>query len=179
MKYLQQYSIPYTGLKHGKHQFEFDVDQRFFQEFEYSLVKDGKLHVKLELEKQETMLILLFDILGYVNLTCDVCLAEYPHQMNIQERQIAKFSEEELNDNSEEIIVLNRNDHVIDVSGLIYEFITLSVPFVNRCDDEGNNSFCDKEMIEQLNKLSVKVQEEEPQADPRWEALNKIKKDNN
>ena len=58
MKSLQQYSIPFTGLKPGIHQFEFGVDDSFFKEFEYSLVKSGKLKVDLDLEKQETMMIL-------------------------------------------------------------------------------------------------------------------------
>ena len=92
MKSLLQYSIPYTGLKLGVHQFEFEVDDAFFSAFEYSLVKSGKLKVDLDLEKQETMMILHFRISGEMMLGCDVCLADYPYQVEIDERQIAKFT---------------------------------------------------------------------------------------
>ena len=92
MKSLQQYSIPFTGLKLGVHQFEFGVDDSFFKEFEYSLVKSGKLKVDLDLEKQETMMILHFHIYGGIKLGCDVCLADYPYQVDFKERQIAKLN---------------------------------------------------------------------------------------
>ncbi|HEY0667827.1 MAG TPA: DUF177 domain-containing protein [Sphingobacteriaceae bacterium] len=176
MKPLQQYHIPFTGLKFGKHQFDFEVDEAFFSEFEYSLVKNGALKISLEMDKQETMLILQFEISGQIFLNCDKCLADFPSDVNITERQIVKFSNDaNLEDNTDEIIILNRNEHEIDVSGLIYEYINLAVPFVSRCDDEGNTPWCDNEMIRKLSDLSVK-NEQEDNVDPRWEALKKIKK---
>jgi uncharacterized protein len=176
LKPLQQYHIPFTGLKFGKHQFDFEVDQAFFSEFEYSLVKNGNLKVGLELDKQETLLILQFDISGEIFLTCDKCLSDFPSDINIKERQIVKFSNDEnLEDNTDEIIILSRNEHEIDVSGLIYEYINLAVPYVSRCDNEGNTQWCDKEMIRKLEDLSIKT-ETTDNVDPRWEALKKIKK---
>lgn len=177
MKSLQQYRIPFTGLKTGKHQFELDVDKRFFDEFEYSLVKDGQLKVELELDKQETMLILAFHITGDIYLNCDVCLADFPSAIDVKERLIAKYDDEDLEDDTDEIIVLNRNDHEIDVSVLVYEYINLAVPYISRCADEGNTRWCDKDMIAKLKELSgAKEEEQTNSADPRWEALKKIKK---
>ncbi len=177
MKSLQQYRIPYTGLKPGVYNFHFEVDYTFFDEFEYSLVKSGKLNVDLEFEKQETLLILQFHISGEIKCSCDVCLADYPTQINIEERQIAKFTNDEnLEDDTEEIIVLTKNDHEVDVSTLIYEYINLAVPYISRCEDEGNTKWCDKEMIAKLDSLSGRNEQETDDADPRWEALKNIKK---
>jgi uncharacterized metal-binding protein YceD (DUF177 family) len=176
LKSLQQYRIPFVGLKPGKHQFDFEIDERFFNEFEYSLVKTGKLQVKLELDKQETMLILDFDIRGDIFLNCDVCLADFPSPIEVVERQIAKFGDEDIEEDTEEIIVLARNEHEIDVSVLIYEYINLAVPFINRCEDEGNTQWCDKAMIAKLEELSSPKEEETNDVDPRWEALKKINK---
>lgn len=179
MKSLQQYSIPFTGLKTGTHEFEFEVDDAFFNEFEYSLVKNGKLKVKLDLEKQETMMILHFHISGEIKLACDVCLANYPLQIEIKERQIAKFTgQEDLEDDTEEIIVLKRNESEINIASLIYEYINLAAPYISRCEDEGNTRWCDSEMIEKLKQLAPGPKEviEEEIADPRWEALKNIKK---
>jgi uncharacterized protein len=177
LKSLQQYSIPYTGLKLGIHQFEFEVDDAFFSAFEYSLVKSGNLKVELELEKQETMLILQFHISGSMKLACDVCLADYPYRVEIKERQIAKFTNEaDLEDDTEEIIVLTKNETEINIASLIYEYINLAAPYISRCEDEGNTEWCDLEMINKLDQLSGKPKEESKDADPRWEALKKIKK---
>lgn len=177
MKSLQQYRVPFSGLKLGKHEFDYEIDERFFSEFEYSLVKDGKLTVALTLEKQETMLILDFHIRGEIFPACDVCLANFPSVIDVEERMLAKYTDENLEDDTEEIIVLNRNDYEIDVAPLIYEYITLAVPYINRCDDEGNTTYCDKEMIARLEQLASPTEEQETtDDDPRWEALKKIKK---
>lgn len=177
MKSLEQYSIPFTGLKLGIHQFEFEVDDAFFEEYEYSLVKSGKLKVNLELEKQETMMILNFYINGGMKLACDVCLADYPYSVEIQERQIVKLNgDEELEENTEEILVLKRNETEINVATLIYEYINLAAPYISRCEDEGNMDWCDREMIAKLEQLAPGSKEEIEDEDPRWEALKNIKK---
>lgn len=173
MKSLRNFSIPFTGLKLGKHQFEYIINDAFFNEFEYSLVKKADLNCQVELERQETMIILNFQITGTIDANCDRCLAQYPQQVDIREQQVAKFSEEEIGED-EEIIVLTKNDHEINIAGLIYEYINVALPFITVCDNEGKTPFCDKEMLDSLNKLSANTEQSE-QADPRWDALKKIK----
>lgn len=172
LKSLKTYSIPFTGLKPGKHHFDYVVTNEFFDQFEYSLVKKADLQCKVELEKQETMIILHFHINGTIGMNCDKCLAEFPQQLDIREQQIAKFSEEGIDD--EEIITLTKNDHEINIAGLIYEYVNVAAPFIAVCSDEGNTSYCDKEMIDRLNELSDNSAQDD-KADPRWDALKKIK----
>ncbi len=172
MKSLRNYSIPFTGLALGKHHFEFDITDLFFDEFDYSLVKKADLKCLVELEKQETMLILNFHIKGAIDAACDKCLAEYPQQLDIHEQQIAKFSEEAIGED-EEIIVLTKNDHEINIAGLVYEYINVAIPFITVCDDMGKTPWCDNETLESLNKLLTKTEDEE-KADPRWDALKKL-----
>ncbi|QPH37680.1 YceD family protein [Pedobacter endophyticus] len=176
MKPLKQFSIPFTGLKLGVHQFDYELDDRFFNAFEYSLIKSGNLKVDLELDKQETMLILKFKVLGTVNLDCDKCLAEFAYPVNLYERQIVKFAEDELESDDEEIITLNRKDTEIDISAPLYEMINVAVPYIKNCEQA--DKACDQEMIDRLEQLSIDKQAEENEqtSDPRWEALNKLKK---
>lgn len=174
LKSLKTYSIPFTGLKLGKHQFDFEITDAFFKEFEYSLVKKGRLDCRVELERQETMLILNFNISGTIDLACDRCLAEYPQQVNITEQQIAKFSDDEVIDD-EDIITLTKNDYEIDLAGLIYEYINVARPFVTVCSQEGKTQYCDTEMLDRINKLSGNEEQNVEEADPRWDALKKIK----
>jgi uncharacterized protein len=173
LKSLRNYSIPFTGLALGKHHFEFDINDAFFSEFDYSLVKKADLKCQVEMEKQETMLILDFYIAGTIDATCDKCLSQYPQKVDVHEQQIAKFSDEEI-DEDDEIITLGKNEHEIMLAGLIYEYINVAVPFISVCDDEGNTSYCDKEMLDKLNNLSANNEQGE-NPDPRWDALKKIK----
>jgi uncharacterized protein len=174
LKSLKTYSIPFTGLKLGKHIFDYVITNTFFDEFEYSLVKKADLQCRVELERQETMLILNFHISGTIGMNCDKCLAEFPQQVDIREQQIAKFSEEGV-DEGEEIITLTKNDHEINIAGLIYEYVNVAAPFIAVCSDEGNTPYCDKEMIDRLNELSAGSGDDDNKADPRWDALKKIK----
>ncbi|SOD17840.1 YceD family protein [Pedobacter xixiisoli] len=176
MKALKQFSIPFTGLKLGKHSFEFEIDKSFFDAFEHSLVKDGTLKAQVELDRQETMLILGFHIEGAIQLNCDTCLSDFKQPIELKERQIVKFAEAIEEDEIEdlEIIVLPRKETAIDVSELIYEFITVAVPFINKCEQAGKT--CDEQMLNTLDKLAVGHEEQEEQSDdPRWEALKKLK----
>lgn len=176
MKPLKQFSIPFTGLKLGAHHFDYELDDLFFNAFEYSLIKSGNLKVELELEKQETMLLLKFKVMGTVNLDCDKCLSEFAYPVNLYERQIVKFAEDELESDDEEIITLNRKDTEIDISAPLYEMINVAIPYIKNCEQADKE--CDQEMIDRLEQLSIDKQAEENEqtSDPRWEALNKLKK---
>jgi uncharacterized metal-binding protein YceD (DUF177 family) len=174
LKSLRTYAIPFTGLKLGKHEFDYVITDAFFEAFDYSLVKKADLQCKVELEKQETMLILSFHITGAIGLTCDKCLADYPQVVDITEQQIAKFSDEPV-DEDEEVIALSKNDHEINIAGLIYEYINVAAPFIATCGNEGNTPYCDKDMLDRLNQLSASDEQPEQQTDPRWDALKNIK----
>ena len=176
MNTLKQFSVPFTGLKLGSHHFDYELDDTFFGAFEYSMIKTGNLKVDLELDKQETMLILKFKVLGTVNLDCDKCLSEFALPINLYERQIVKFAEDELESDDEEIVSLSRKETSIDISKPLYEMINVAVPYIKNCEQAGKE--CDQEMIDRLEQLSIDKQAEENEqiSDPRWEALNKLKK---
>ena len=176
MKFLKQYSIPFTGLKIGQHQFSFDVDSTYFNEFEYSLVKKGLLKVNLVLEKQETMMVLEFQITGVIQFNCDRCLADFPYQMDTKDRLIAKFSDIEEQPDTEEVMILSKNDSEIDISAFIYEMINLAAPYVNVCENPGNTEACDQEMISKLEQLVQTQEEKSDDSDPRWDKLKNISK---
>jgi uncharacterized metal-binding protein YceD (DUF177 family) len=175
LKSLKQYSIPFTGLKIGQHQFNFDVDGRFFDEFEYSLVKNGLLSVSLLLEKRETLMVLNFHIKGKIELSCDKCLAGFPYEIDTEDRLIAKFTESDDLADSEEVIIITKNESEVDVSSFIYEMINLSAPYISICEDPGNTSSCDLEMLKKIDELSAEKGEGEQQ-DPRWDILKNIRK---
>jgi len=177
VKYLRQYRIPFSGLASGKHDFEYAIDGRFFGCYERSLVKEGSLLAKVALQKQENMLVVWFDVSGSVRLACDTCLAEFDAPMAFTERTLVKFAEEDWEDDTEEVIVLPRAAHELDIAGLLYEFVNVRVPYYPKCSEQGVGIACDPEMILRLE-ANRGPESGEAQADPRWEALGKLKSKN-
>ena len=174
---MKRYRIPFSGLKVGKHDFEFDIDRKFFDCFEYSLVKDGDLEVAVELQRQENMLVVDFHIDGTIELTCDVCLSDFPGQVSIDERLIVKFTEDDVDSSTEEIVVLSKNEYELDIADLLYEYINLAVPHYKKCSEQGNGIECDQDMVAQLSKLAPQEPQSEAEegTDPRWEALKHLR----
>ena len=175
VNYLKQYRIPFTGLSLGTHDFDFDIGKAFFDCYDYSIVKDGSLKAHVNLLKQENMMILQFHITGSVMLVCDVCLSPFPAKTDIEERLIVKFTDDGAAESSEEIIVLARHEHELDIAGLLYEYINVTVPHYRKCSEQGDNITCDEKVLAKLNDLAPAHQEKEKQTDPRWDALKKIK----
>jgi hypothetical protein len=52
MKKKSDFTIPFAGLKLGHHSYEFEVDDAFFEDLEYSLIKKGSVSVSIDLEKK-------------------------------------------------------------------------------------------------------------------------------
>lgn len=175
MKYLKQYKIPFSGLAGGKHDFEFDIDDEFFSFFEYSLVKQVDLKANVSLVKQENMLVVNFLIEGTIKLTCDVCLSLIDTPIRLEERLLVKFSREDWDDETEEVVVLSKQDHELDLVNILYEYINVSVPLFVKCDPSiGQN--CDTDMLNRIEKESDFPNDiESSDIDPRWEILKKIK----
>ena len=170
MKRKSDYTIPFAGLKMGHHLFDFEIDNAFFEELDYSLIQKGDVHVSIDLEKKETMLIVLFYLKGTVESECNLCTEPVDFKIDNTFQLIYKFGLEEMDD--ETIIVIHPDTYQVDVAQPIYEFITVSLP-QRIVHEEGK---CNQEMIDSLNKY-LSSKKEEPKnddIDPRWSALKNL-----
>src|SRR3546814_2210449 len=93
------------------------------------------------------MMILQFHITGSVMLTCDVCLLPFPAKTDIEERLIVKFTDEGAAESSEEIMVLAKHEHELDIAGPLYEYINVSIQLFNKCSEKGDNITCDENVL--------------------------------
>lgn len=172
MSSLQQFDINFVGLKTGKHEFVYQIDNAFFEAYEYSPVKEGRLDTKLTFDKKENFFSLHFEIDGTVVLTCDRCLGNFDYPVKVVEEQLVKISEEAATE-EEEWVVLNKNDYQLNVAPFIYEFILLALPLINLHPElEDGTSTCDPETLRILKNLSGELPAEGN--DPRWDALKNI-----
>ena len=174
MNYLSQYTLPFSGLSEGKHQFDFTVDDRFFAEFETSEVEKGELTILVELEKRSTYLGLTFSISGIVELICDRCLENFIYPVDSKRKLLVKFSEKPVEDEAE-LIYIHPNDFQVEIAQFIYEFVILSLP-IRRIHPDGENgeSLCDPVMIKKLEELRHHGNTSDEPDDPRWNELRKI-----
>lgn len=192
MKEERLYNIDIVSLRNGKHDFEYEIDDRFFSVLEDTLVEKGALKVKVELQKSENMIVLQFDIKGEITLECDRSLEEFQFPINTQNRLIFKFGEE-FKEMSDELIVLANGTATINLLQYIYEFIAVQVPYKKLHPRFESNDSDEDELIygeihdyfedeEDVENEETDIQEEETPSepvDPRFAALLKLKNNNN
>ena len=169
MGWRAKYDMEFKGLKDGLHEFEFEVEDTFFEHFEQGLVKVGSIHVKLKLEKRSSFLKLFFKLNGWVELICDRCLENYRQKLKHKSELFVKFGESDYED--DEIIWVLPEEHRINLAQLIYEYIVLSIPIRHVHPDKKGASGCNIEMLETLKKYEHKKEEKDEITDPRWSAL--------
>jgi len=171
---LEKYTIPFAGLKEGKHLFDFNIGPSFFTHFEKSEIQNGNLHVVVEMEKKPRLLELEFIIKGEVEVLCDRCLDPFYLPVSSNQSLFVKFGKEQ-KELSDELLVLEENEHKIELAHYIYEFIQLSLPYQRiHPNDASGQSECNKEMIKKLNIYTV-AKEVSSRPNPVWDKLNKIK----
>lgn len=174
MRSGSEFVIPFVGLKTGVHTYEFDIDDSFFDSFEYSIIRSADVHVILDLEKKETMLIGNFSLSGSVHALCDRCNepAEIPIKGSYQ--LIYKFDDEPSNDES--LVIVSPEANEIDVSANILELVNVSLP-ARLMHEEGE---CDEQMLDLLEEYSGYQEKldndgEDEEIDPRWDKLKNLK----
>jgi uncharacterized protein len=170
--YMDDFIIPFVGLSIGNHSFVFEINDSFFANFEYSELHEGRVKVELNLDRQERMLVFMFNIQGSVHVTCDRCLGEFDHPVYGQEKLIIKFGNER-REESDEILVIPETDYQVDLAPLIYEYICVLLPirFVHPMNEKGEYA-CDPEVTRFISETP-----EHNDNDPRWNVLRGLTDD--
>ncbi|TND09920.1 MAG: hypothetical protein FD123_848 [Bacteroidetes bacterium] len=108
-KGLGEYIISFSSLKPGRYEYEFEVDDTFFEHFEQTEITHGSLAVKLEVQRQPMMLALAFNITGEVELTCDRCGDLYRQPVSGHRRLVVHIGGEERNTSTSSLSCLPRS----------------------------------------------------------------------
>lgn len=173
------FSVPFEGLKLGKHSFNFEITDEFFTSMEYSEIEKGSLKVDFLLDKRENMMVGEIAISGSVTVTCDRCTEPFALPLEIEEQVVFKFDDEESED--EHLVCIPSNAFSIELQPILYEIIAVAIPF-RTIHPEGE---CNEEMASLVNEYTLHNFEEEEEEDfsaeeeeidPRWEQLKKLSK---
>ncbi len=181
MKKLKEFTIPFVGLKIGRHHYDYHIDNTFFEFFEYEDFNDIDVKVDLTFEKKSTMLELDFHVHGNININCDVTNEPYDQPVENNISLVVKFGEE-LNDENEELLILPHGEYEIKVQQYIYEAIVLGIP-IKRIHPGVEDGTLDSDILDKLEELQPKIgqekEEEVNEVDPRWNKLKNLLNDKN
>jgi len=175
MKPLKEFTIPFVGLKIGKHYFEYKIKQTFFEYFEYDDFNDVDVKVDVILEKKTTLLELHFKISGFVNVHCDLTNERYNQTIENEFDLVVNFGNE-YNDENIDILIIPHGTFEINIQQYIYELIVLAVP-IKRLHPGIEDGTLNSEILKKLEELSPGGKEnknKEEEIDPRWNTLKKL-----
>jgi len=185
MKDLKEFDISFIGLKEGIHQFEYTIDKKFFDFFNYDEFYDANVKVMLSFLKNTTIFELDFAFSGWVEVACDVTTELFHQPIVADIHLIVKFGDE-YNDENEELLIIPHSENKMNVAQYIYEAIVLAVP-IKRVHPGVIDGSLHSEVLEKLKEFEIKDedQEEEQQenktkeSDPRWNKLKNIQIEKN
>jgi uncharacterized protein len=169
------FTIPLVGLKEGRHTIDIEIGEEFFEQFEESEVKEGRLIAYIEMDKRSSHIDLSVRISGDVKICCDRCLEMFSFPVDCTNRLLVKFGKS-LEGSDPDIITLSSDGQELDLEQHIYELIMLSIPIKRvHPDDDFGNSTCDPLMLKKLEEFII---DQENEIDPRWDELKKLMNDN-
>lgn len=179
MKTLKDFTIPFSSLKNGKTMFSYNLNNLFFETFNWEEFMDCSFDVSLSIAKSETMLDMNFTVSGEVVTFCDRCLDPLEITFaNMNFRQLIKFVENYEDVHKDELEYIPINSHEINVASYLFEYCLLTIPTKNV---HQNIEECNPNSINILEKYLLTETSEDENAnenteiDPRWNKLKELK----
>jgi uncharacterized protein len=152
MEKFKEFSLPIRGLKNGIHEFDFEIGEEFFKNFESSPIQKGNFDVHVTFDKRDSFFELSFDFEGSVQTDCDRCTASIALPVSDTQYLTVKLSLEE-NEEDADIVYISPESSEFNLAQYIYEFVCLSVPYNKVYDCENDNPRpCDMDILNLVEK---------------------------
>ncbi len=170
---LKEFTIPFSGLKQGKHEYGFVVDNTFFDAFGYQEFNSTTLQNEAVLNKMSNMMELELRTTGTVNVDCDVTGEPFDLSIEGDLKLVVKFGEF-YDDENDEILILPHGEHQLNIAQYVYEMSVLAVPQKKVHPGVLDGSLKSK-VLDKLNELQPKEEKTSSEDnDPRWDDLKKL-----
>ena len=169
----REFFIPFSGLKLGKHEFAYQIQNTFFDSFGYTEFNGADIAITATLDKMSTMMELSITAAGTVNVNCDLTNEPYDQTVNSNLDLVIKFGED-FNNEDDELLILPYGEHQVDIAQYIYEMLVLSLP-AKRIHPGVLDGTLKSAALEKLQELAPKEQNNvSKDTDPRWDGLKKL-----
>ncbi len=178
---LKGLEIDIFNLQDKTYNYVFEVDDKFFLEFDGSLINKGNAAINITLKKSITFIELKLTIEGTIALTCDRSLEQFDYPILIENDLIFKFGDEH-KELDEFMVQIPLGTEKIHLGQYIYEFISLAIPMKKlhpkfqgmEDEEEGTLVYSSKsDTLEDIDD-SDSEKKDEP-VDPRWQKLNELR----
>ena len=90
--------VQFSGLESGRYEYNYTLDNSFFERFKNEELREGEVNFAVVLEKRERLLMFNFAFHGVVKTICDRCLGELEVPVSGEETLCVKFSDTETSD---------------------------------------------------------------------------------
>jgi len=175
MKELNEFTIPFVGLKLGEHRLDFNISKSFFESFEYEEFNDVTIKLDVLLIKKNTMLEFTLAFEGVVNVNCDITNEPYNQDVSGSFHFVVNFGDT-FNDENEALIIIPHGSYEFNIQQYIYESIVLAIP-TRRVHPGIEDGTLKSDILTKLEELRPTLNEnieEGEKTDPRWDELKKL-----
>lgn len=163
-------TIRFSGLKPGRYNYHFKLDDAFFEKYENDELCGGNVEIAAVMERLEHMLMFSFELKGELTTWCDRCLGELRLPVEGEEKLCVRFSDSEVCED-EDVVVLPEKAFEKDLSQWLYEYTAVRLP-MQHIHPEGG---CDPDMLSRIMSEEQIEQQKATTTDPRWDALKELK----
>jgi uncharacterized protein len=164
--------IKISNLSDGFHDFE---QEEIVQKYGLTEPFTDKINLKVNVDKSDSQIVFNCSFFVKLHFTCDRCLDEFESEIQDNFKIIYLSNAEDEILDSDNVYSLKYEQVEIDLTQDFLDYINLSIPKKNLCDEEckGLCSHCGAN----LNYESCKCESQE--VNPIWKDLLKIKFDDN
>ena len=173
----REFEIAFVGLRPGLHEFQYEIGDKFFIDFQQADFTNCQVNIKLTLEKNPAFMMLKFEIGGSVDVICDRCgntlTMDLWDEFNMVIKLVENPDEMNADEDDPDIYYISRTESHLHLANWIYEFICLSIPMQRMCrEQEIGGPQCNQEVLAVLKKMeSGKIENNNPLS----EGLEKFK----
>lgn len=175
------FEVAFVGLKPGVHEFNYELDDKFFADKGARDLSNVKAKVKMTLEKNTGFMLLKFEVGGKADVSCDRCGNPLTIDLWDEFRMLVKMVDnpDEMNEQEEDpdVFYISRNESHIDISDWMYEFVLLSIPMQKTCGSDEHGSKCNQEVLKKLEEMEKS--HSDSIANNIWKGLEKFKENKN
>ena len=161
--------IPFRGLKEGEHQFDYIINNSFFEVYPYEDILDADINVHLNFIKKSTLFELGFTAIGNVKVICDISNESYLQPIQGALDLVIKFGDDYNNEN-EDILIIPYGEYEVDIDQYLYEMIVLSIP-LKKIHPGIIDGSLKTDILDRLEELQPNKEQNNNSIDPRWDKL--------
>ncbi len=129
MKQENDYTINLYAVKQSVYECEYELDNDFFKSLDQQEILGGNVHAQVQLNALRGRFLLRLHVEGEVRVLCDRCLDEMLQHVKGEEELPVELT----NDTADaDIVQVDPETGMLDLSWLLYELTEISLPIVCR-----------------------------------------------